>query len=72
MSARARQAWRWRLLWLRAALDLELNRSGGRPTDQSDEYFEEISRISYAANAIECVCAPSRGTLERIGKGGVA
>ncbi len=66
MSPCARQAWRWRLLWLRAALDLELSRSGGRPTDRTDEYFEEICRVSHADGAELTVCAPSRRTLKRL------
>ncbi len=66
MSPRARQAWRWRLLWLRAALDLELSRSGGQPTDRTDKYFEEICRISHADGAEWAVCVPSRRTLKRL------
>lgn len=63
MSDGARQAWRWRLLWLRAALDVELARSGGVPTDKSDEYFEEVCRISHAETA---GWAPSRRILSQL------
>jgi hypothetical protein len=68
MTPRARRAWRWRLLWLRAALDLELSRSAGRPTNQADEYFEEICGISHAENATWSVCAPSRRTIRRLSR----
>ena len=66
MSPRARQAWRWRLLWLRAALDVELSRSGGQATDRADAYFEEVNGISHADGAEWAVCAPSRRTLKRL------
>jgi len=37
-----RQGWRWRLLWLRAAIDAELKRSGGRANECSDRYAKEL------------------------------
>ncbi len=69
MPRHASESWRWRLLWLRAALDLELHRNGGRPTDQTDAWFEEIGRISYAENAEWSVAAVSRRHLARLTKG---
>ena len=63
MTPAAAASWRWRFLWLRAALDLELTRSHGCPTTFSDSCFAELSRISYAENAEECVQIPSRRSL---------
>ncbi len=59
MPEEAAKSWRWRMLWLRAALDLELTRSGGTPTEKADDYFEEICRISCAENAENMVCMPA-------------
>ena len=59
-------SWRWRMLWLRAALDAELIRSGGRPTEQSDAWFEEVERLSCAQGALLAVSAPSRRALRRL------
>ena len=58
LPQRARQSWRWRVLWLRAALDVELHASGGRPTQQADEYFAELTRIYHADNAQFCTRPP--------------
>ncbi len=66
MPAAARQSWRFRLLWLRAALDLELTRSRGVPTDKSDGYFEELCRLSCAENAVWGVSVPSRRILAKM------
>jgi len=62
----ARNAWRWRILLLRALLDEELHRSGGRPTRLSDDYFDELTRIFYAENAERIVTPPSRVQLMRV------
>jgi len=62
----AQAAWRWRLLWLRAALDLELTRSGGQPTDLTDGWFDEISLISHADGADWSVCIPGRRRRQRM------
>ncbi len=63
LPAPARQSWRWRMLWLRAALDLELTRSGGAPTDLADGYFEDLNRISFAETAEGAVAIPGRRQL---------
>ena len=62
----ARNAWRWRILFIRALLDEEVHRSGGRPTQLSDEYFDELTRIYYAQNAERVVTPPSRCQLMRV------
>jgi len=66
MTPAAARNWRWRLLRLRAALDLELTRSGGRATYAADVYFEEIERISCVENGLAWISAPSRKALARL------
>lgn len=66
MTPTATADWRWRLLWLRAALDLELTRSGGRSTDFSEACFAELTCISCAENAEWYVQIPSRPSLARL------
>jgi len=65
LTKQARQAWRWRILWLRAALDSELHRSGGRATPTSERCFEELTDIYHAARAIRTVAPPTRQALKR-------
>ena len=66
LPALARQAWRWRIIYLRALLDEELHRSGGRPTKLSDEYFEELTRIYHGEQAEWIVSPVSRRQLTRL------
>jgi hypothetical protein len=66
LPAAKRTAWRWRVLLLRALLDEELQRSQGRPTTRSDEYFEELNRIYYSDNADWGVSPVSRRALSRL------
>jgi len=66
LPAAVRNAWRWRILFLRTLLDEELHRSGGRPTKLSDNYFDELVRIFYAENAERIVSPPSRSQLMRV------
>ncbi len=63
-----RTAWRWRILWLRAALDEELFKSKGRPTARSDAYFAELRRIYHADKAEWVVSAPGTRDLNRLFK----
>lgn len=66
MTPSAAAHWRWRLLRLRAALDVELTCSGGRATEMADAMFDEIERISCVQNGIPWVIAPSRRALARV------
>lgn len=66
LSPQARASWRWRILYLRAALDQELCASGGRPTPRADACFEELTRIYHAENADFTVAPPSRRALQRL------
>ena len=65
LPAYARRGWRWRVLYVRAALDKELHESGGRPTARSEELFAELVRIYAARGADYAVVPPSCRSLSR-------
>ena len=65
MTGTARQSWRWRLLRLRAGIDAELARSGGRLTPALDEMLEELSAIYHAEGAEDPVQPFTRRALQR-------
>lgn len=52
-----RRSWRWRILWLRAALEAEIKRAGGKPSEQAAVYFRELIDLYHARNA-EDACHP--------------
>jgi hypothetical protein len=58
VEAPARRAWRWRILAIRAALDDELARSGGRATPASQALFREVTDIYHAAHAEPYLAPP--------------
>jgi len=58
LSPQARQAWRWRLLYLRALLDAELKANGGAPNARCKEAFAELIQIYHAQNANPAVRPP--------------
>ena len=66
MPAARREAWRWRVLWLRVALDAELTRSQCRPTAQSEAYFDELTRLFSAGHAEWFVTPPSIKGMTRL------
>jgi hypothetical protein len=53
-----RHTWRWRILWLRAALDAELKRTHSKPSDFTEMYMRELIGIYHANNAEGCVRPP--------------
>lgn len=59
-------SWRWRLLWLRAAIGAEIRRSRGVVTDRLDAYFEELAAIYHAGLAEAPVSPPSRRAWRRL------
>jgi len=65
----AKGSWRWRVLWLRATLDCELHRSGGRPTEKSEAFFEELMEIYFAENTKDSVAPPGIRALRRRWRG---
>lgn len=66
MTEAAKNAWRWRILWLRAALDAELTKSGGCATETSEKYFLELQDIYHANHAIFVVAPPACRALRRL------
>ena len=67
LPARARTAWRWRILYLRAVIDHELIAHPGLPhTDRCDEAFEELTRIYHAENTGGPDAPPSRRCRARL------
>ena len=65
LPERARASWRWRVLWLRAALDVAIHRSGGAPTDETEGYLAELIALYHAENAEPVVHPPSQSFLEQ-------
>ncbi len=58
-------SWRWRLLWLRAAITAELRQQGRTMTDRLDAYFEELAAIYHADQAEPAVRPPTRRAWRR-------
>jgi len=66
LPAWARRSWRWRMVWLRAALDHALSESKGNVTKETEKYFKEIERIAHARTAEMSVLPPGRRALRRL------
>ncbi len=66
LPAKRRRSWRWRLLWIRAALDAELQRCGGRSTELTESLFDELTAIYHTTTARLAVTPPSRKSLFRV------
>ena len=64
MPPAARSRWRWRIMLLRATLDAQLRRSGGRPTAVTERCFGELTCL-YSAHKANSYLAPP--TLARLG-----
>ena len=63
LTGHARAAWRWRLLRLRAAIDAEAARTGGRMSLALDAMLEELAGIYSARDAEPQVCPHTRQAL---------
>ncbi len=61
-----RRSWRWRILWLRAALDAEIKRTGGLPSEAAAGYFRELVELYHAHQAEGAVHPPVIGAVNRI------
>ncbi|MHB9134525.1 MAG: hypothetical protein ACYDBB_25920 [Armatimonadota bacterium] len=59
----ARTAWRWRIFYLRAFIDVELIRHNRVVTDRCDAAYEELSHIFHLETGWRCVAPPSRAFL---------
>ena len=62
----ARNSWRWRILLIRSELDVLLRESGGRFTEEADELFLELIRISHLEKADRCLRPPFTGKMTAI------
>ena len=60
LAPQTAHSWRWRIFYLRAALDAELKLTGGKPSLTLDAYFKELGKIYCADHAIEALRPPSR------------
>jgi hypothetical protein len=69
LSPYARQAWRWRILYLRALIDYELARHDFAVSERCEEAFEELTAIYHAQNAAYWVAPPTRAAI-RARRGG--
>ena len=58
LTPQAKQAWRWRQLYLRALLDAELKANGGKPNERCNAAFAELIKIYHAENANPAVRPP--------------
>jgi len=61
----AKNSWRWRILLLRALIDLELKSRGGHTGKQCEAAFQELTDIYHAQRAEPCVCPPKVGAVNR-------
>ncbi|MFT5125571.1 MAG: hypothetical protein ACI9TH_000580 [Kiritimatiellia bacterium] len=65
LSPRARKAWRWRQLYLRALLDAELKTNGGTPNHLCNQAFAELEEIYHAHNSEPHVRPPYRAGSDK-------
>lgn len=59
LASHARRSWRWRILWLRAALDAELASTDGVINEKCGEWFRELAMIYHGAQAERHVAPPT-------------
>ncbi|HUW31917.1 MAG TPA: hypothetical protein VM223_09920 [Planctomycetota bacterium] len=65
LPERAARSWRWRVLWLRAALDAETERNGRVHSQRCEELFAELVRLYSAEGADEWdVLPPARSAVQ--------
>lgn len=60
LAPRARASWRWRLLYLRAAIDHEIHLFAGQPTPALEAYFAELCQIYHVRDTVVYVAPPTR------------
>jgi len=56
LSPYAQNSWRWRIIYLRALLDSELQKNEGHPSKEAEDAFRELSGIYHATSPDICVC----------------
>lgn len=63
LPEQVRSSWRWRIMLLRARMDVALRRSGGKVTPQVNEMFRELQEISSVQQGDFCVRPPYQTEL---------
>jgi hypothetical protein len=63
LPEQVRSSWRWRIMLLRARMDVALRRSGGKVTPQVNEMFRELQEISSVQKGDFCVRPPYQTEL---------
>ncbi|MCE5326052.1 MAG: glycoside hydrolase family 20 zincin-like fold domain-containing protein [Planctomycetaceae bacterium] len=71
LPAYARKAWRWRIVYLRAALEEAIKASGGRSSPHIETLLDELIDIFHAVHAEQHVIPPAREALRRIYREGL-
>ncbi|MBN2452362.1 MAG: hypothetical protein JXR77_18390 [Lentisphaeria bacterium] len=66
LPAHVALGWRWRLLWLRAAIGAEIRSGGGASTALLERCFEELVCLYSAEEAERPVAPPSRRQMARL------
>ena len=66
LDERARQSWRWRILYLRAVIDYELAMNADELTDRCDAAYEELIRIFHLEDGWPSVTPRSRAYQARL------
>ena len=59
-----RTYWKWRIIFLRAAIDYELFCNNGESGAQCEMYYNELIEIYYAKEAFYCVAPPTKNNME--------
>ena len=69
LTPAARKSWRWRILLLRAMLDRDLLTTGGVPTPDCEEAYEELNSIYHGKRAEMAVAPPTAEAVRRMRRG---
>jgi hypothetical protein len=65
LPERARTRWRWRILYLRALIDVELITHNNVVSDRCDAAYEELLDLLHLQNGWRCVSPESRAYMAR-------
>ena len=65
LPARAKESWRWRILYLRGKIDAGLVRNNFRTSPEVEKSFQELTRIYHAQDAIYAVAPPTSEVIQR-------
>jgi len=68
LPPKVQASWRWRILYLRSQLDLELASHGGFCTPRCESMFQELTKI-YHAETADTIVAPPTAERRRANRG---